>query len=99
MLKKELYTILTTELWYGISCNYIDVGGIKYHGCPPIREILHSLKLVVYLHVQADKRRYNNKVVWQFGKRYLVIAFCQKETIYNCQRHKNYNAAAFDWIT
>ena len=35
---------------------YSDVGGIKllYHDCPPVRKIIHSLKLVVYLHVQAD---------------------------------------------
>ena len=27
--------------------------------CPPVREIIHSLKLVDYLHVQADKPWYN----------------------------------------
>ena len=34
-----------------------DVGGIKqfYHICPYVRKIIHSLKLVDYLHVQADK--------------------------------------------
>ena len=36
---------------------YTDVGGIKqlYHVCPPVRKIIHSLKLADYLHVQADK--------------------------------------------
>ena len=27
-----------------------------YHSCPPVREIILLLKLVDYLHVQADKR-------------------------------------------
>ena len=41
---------------------YTDVGGIKqlYHVCPPVREIIHSLKLVDYLHVQADNPWYNH---------------------------------------
>ena len=40
---------------------YTDVGGIKYlyHVCPPVRKIIHSLKLVDYLHVQADNPWYN----------------------------------------
>ena len=45
---------------------YTDVGGIKvggikelYHVCPPVRKITHSLKLVDYLHVQADNPWYN----------------------------------------
>ena len=39
---------------------YTDVGGIKklYHVCPPVRTIIHSLKLVDYLHVQADNPWY-----------------------------------------
>ena len=43
-------------------CNvYTDVGGIKYiyRVCPPVRKIIHSLKLVDYLHVQADNPWYN----------------------------------------
>ena len=43
-------------------CNfYTDVGGIKqlYHVCPPVRKIIHSLKLVDYLHVQVDNPWYN----------------------------------------
>ena len=42
---------------------YTDVGGIKqlniYRVCPPVRKIIHSLKLVDYLNVQADKTWYN----------------------------------------
>ena len=40
---------------------YTDVGGINklYHVCPPVRKIIHSLKLVDYLHVQADNPWYN----------------------------------------
>ena len=40
---------------------YTYVGGIKelYHICPPVRKIIHSLKLVAYLHVQADNPWYN----------------------------------------
>ena len=40
---------------------HTDVGGLKklYHVCPPVRKIIHSLKLVDYLHVQADNPWYN----------------------------------------
>ena len=40
---------------------YTYVGGIKklYHVCPPVRKIIHLLKLVDYLHVQADNPWYN----------------------------------------
>ena len=40
---------------------YTDVGGIKwiYHICPPVRKIIHSLKLVDYFHVQADNQWYS----------------------------------------
>ena len=47
---------------YLMMCKvYTDVGGIKYlyHVCPPVRKIIHSLKLVDYLHVQADNPWYN----------------------------------------
>ena len=47
---------------YLVMCKvYTDVGGIKqlYHVCPPVRKIIHSLKLVDYLHVQADNPWYN----------------------------------------
>ena len=40
---------------------YTDVGGINSYTMvfPPVREIIHSLKLVDYLHVQADNPWYN----------------------------------------
>ena len=40
---------------------YTDVGGMKLlcHVWPPVRKIIHSLKLVDYLHVQVDKPWYN----------------------------------------
>ena len=47
---------------YLVMCKvYTDVGDIKklYHVCPPVRKIIHSLKLVDYLHVQADNPWYN----------------------------------------
>ena len=47
---------------YHLMCKvYTDVGGIKYlyHVCPPVRKIMHSLKLVDYLNVQADNPWYN----------------------------------------
>ena len=39
---------------------YTDLGGIKqlYHVCPPLRKIIHPLKLVEYLHVQVDNPWY-----------------------------------------
>ena len=30
-----------------------------FHVCPPVRKMIHSLKLVDYLHVQADNPWYN----------------------------------------
>ena len=40
---------------------YTGVGGMKmlYHVCPPVRKIIHSLKLMDYLHIQVDKPWYN----------------------------------------
>ena len=57
------YTTLTNlSTKYLVMCKvYTDVGGIKklYHVCPPVRKIIHSLKLVDYLHVHADNPWYN----------------------------------------
>ena len=57
------YTIFTIfSMKYLVMCNvYTDVGGMKwlYHVCPPVRKIIHSLKLADYLHVQADNPWYN----------------------------------------
>ena len=43
-------------------------------GCPPVRKIIHSLKLVDYLNVQADNPWYNyylygndHPVIWSLG--------------------------------
>ena len=49
---------------------YIDVGGIKilYHDCQHVRKIIHSLKLVDYLYVQADNPWYNNYIINAFWK-------------------------------
>ena len=53
-----IYTTLTnlSTKYLMMSEIYTNVGGIKYsyHVCPPVRKIIHSLKLVDYLHVQAD---------------------------------------------
>ena len=60
---KYHYTTLTNlSTNYLVMCKaYTDVGGIKrlYHVYPPVRKIIHSLKLVDYLHVQADNPWYN----------------------------------------
>ena len=57
------YTTFTNfSMKYHLMCKvFTDVGGIKqlYHVCPPVRKIIHSLKLVDYLHVQADNPWHN----------------------------------------
>ena len=62
-----VYTTLTNfSTKYLVMCKvYTDVGGIKYvyHVGPPVRKIIHSLKLVDYLHVQADNPWYNYYLV------------------------------------
>ena len=62
------YTTLTDlNTKYPVMCKvYTDVGGIKqlYHVCPPICKIIHLLKLVDYLHVQADKPWYNYYIMF-----------------------------------
>ena len=55
-------TLTNFSTKYLVMCKvFTDVGGIKYiyHVCPPVRKIIHSLKLVDYLHVQADNPWYN----------------------------------------
>ena len=58
-----VYTTFTNfSMKYLVMCKvYTDVGGIKklYHVCPPVCKIIHSLKLVDYLHVHADNPWYN----------------------------------------
>ena len=52
-----VYTTLTNvSTKYLVICKvYTDVDGIKelYHDCQSVRNIIHYLKLVDYLHVQA----------------------------------------------
>ena len=58
------YTSLTNfyiSTKYLMICKVYDyVDGINklYHVCTPVRKIIHSLKLVDYLHVQADNPWY-----------------------------------------
>ena len=57
------YTTLTNFTTnYLMMCKvYTDVCVIKklYHVCPPVRKVIHSLKLVDYFNVQADNPWYN----------------------------------------
>ena len=51
---------------YLVICKALtDVGGIKklYHVFPPVRKIIHSLKFVVYLHLQADSPWYSQYLI------------------------------------
>ena len=51
-------------------------GGIKqlYYVCPSVMEIIHSLKLVDYLHVQAVNQWYNNYLIVQGAQRMGIYA-------------------------
>ena len=52
-------TLTNFSTKYFMMCKvYTDVGTCK-HVCPPVRKTIHSLKLVDYLHAQADKPWYN----------------------------------------
>ena len=57
------YTTLTNfSTKYLVICKvYTDAGGIKQlnHVCSPVHKIIHSLKLVDYLYIQADNPCYN----------------------------------------
>ena len=63
MKGKVNYTTITIfRLNYFVMWKvYTNVGGIKQlnHVSPPVRKIIHSLKLVDYLHVHADNSWYN----------------------------------------
>ena len=71
----QIYTFLTNlSTKYSVMCKgYTGVGGIKklYNVCPPVRKIILSLKLVYYLHVQADNPWYN----------YYLFKFCTSKTL------------------
>ena len=74
---QKSYTTLTNfRIKYLVLCKvYTDVGGIKklYHDCPSVRKIIHSLKLMDYLHVQADNQWYNYYLNWWKLKACLVL--------------------------
>ena len=59
----QIYTTLTNfSMKYLMMCKvYTNVGGIKrlYYVCLPVCKVIHSLKLVDYLNVQADNPWYN----------------------------------------
>ena len=70
-MRRRIIYIYTTLTNFGIKYIirykvYTDVGGIKYYTIvlPPVREIMHLLKLADYLHVQADKPWCNYYVNW-----------------------------------
>ena len=66
---------------YLVMCKvYTDVGGIKqlYHVCPPVRKIIHSLKLVDYLNVQADNPWYNYYLSRIYIFRYAYVCFIRQ---------------------
>ena len=62
MQVSTIYTTLTnfSTKYLVMYKVYTHVGGLKllYHVCPPVRKIIHELKLVDYLHVQADNPWY-----------------------------------------
>ena len=75
--KNRLYATFTVfRMKYLVVCKvYTDVGGIKqlFHVCPPVRKIIHSLKLVDYLHVQADNPWYKYYVYFMLLAAYLTL--------------------------
>ena len=71
----HIYTTLTDfSTKYLTMCKVCtDVGGIKwlYYVCPPVRKIIHSLKLVDYLHVQVDNPWYSYYILGVGAKKWL----------------------------
>ena len=61
-------------------------------GCPPVRKIIHSLKLVDYLHVQADNPWYNYYITYrpreERGLFYIFLFLNQK---YFCTQKNRLN--------
>ena len=57
-------SILLLHIYITLTRNHLPAGNISYWvrstlmGCPPVRGLIHSLKLVDYLLVQADKPLY-----------------------------------------
>ena len=63
---------------------YTEVGGIKqlYYVCSPVRKMIHSLKLVDYLHVQAQpmvQLLRNNFQLPKLSKRFEKVRKCYAE--------------------
>ena len=69
---------------YLVMCKvYTDVGGINSYTmfCPPVRKIIHSLKLVDYLHVQADNPWYNYYLIvinWKYKQSTNIYGYGKK---------------------
>ena len=79
-------TIANFSMKYLMVCMvYTDGSGIKQlcYVCPSVREIVHSLKLVDYLHVQAVNQWYNYYLIGQGARRMSIghIA-CKSVLIY-----------------
>ena len=57
---------------------YTDVGGIKklYHVYLPVCKIIHSLKLVDYLHVQADRTAHGITITFELLQSKFMKLFC-----------------------
>ena len=71
------YTICTSRehIVYGAFC-----GSTMHHACPPVREIVHSLKLLDYLHVLSVKLLHDPKEFWVCTKFSLLSV---SEKLYN----------------
>ena len=95
------YTTFTNfNMKYLVMCKvYTDVCGIKqlYHVCPPVRKIIHSLKLVDYLHVQADNPWYNYYLSF-FPKCLQFLSAASSFLQVTCMNKLDWNwAAAWDF--
>ena len=82
--KRMFYTTFTNfSMEYHLMCKvYTDVGGIEYlyHVCPTVRKIIHSLKLVDYLHEQTDNPWYNYYLSSYCKWFYVSFFWCQRIT-------------------
>ena len=62
-IKKNIFyysTLTNFSTKYLVMCKVnTDVGGINSYVCLPVRKIIHSLKPVDYLHIQANNPWYN----------------------------------------
>ena len=62
---------------------YTDVGGIKYvfHDCPSVREIIHELKLVAYLHLHVLTEHGITRITYFTAHAYSLHAHLRLNTI------------------